>query len=199
MRLPFGLWIEPVAHPMGGFFVIGCDPCRGRCGHLPPTKNGRSTKASAILLPLTNDPTRTVAVGIFNLPHTGCRNLLTVMPHRVKQSRSFLTPLAENFVRRLASTDKRLRRKAIRYGFWILGLLFCYSLMVGTYSLPRIARLELERRALIEANRQLTIELIDAARIREMLKSDPGYIEQIARTRYRMVRPNETIYRYRGQ
>jgi len=121
------------------------------------------------------------------------------MPRRVKQSRSFIAPLAENFIRRLTSTDKRLRRKVIRYGFWALGLLFCYSLMVGTYSLPRIARLELERRALIEANRQLTIELIDATRIRELLKSDPGYIEQIARTRYRMVRPNETIYRYRGQ
>ncbi len=121
------------------------------------------------------------------------------MPRRVKQSRSFLTPLAEDFVRRLVNTDARLRRKVIRYGSWALGLLFCYSLMVGTYSLPRIARLELERRALIEANRKLTVDLIDAARIEEMLENDPTYIEQIARTRYRMVRPNETIYRYRGQ
>jgi cell division protein FtsB len=121
------------------------------------------------------------------------------MPRRVKQSRSFITPLAGNFIQRLASADKRLRQKVIRYGFWTLGLLFCYSLMIGTYSLPRIARLELERRTLIEANKQLTIELIDAARIREMIKSDPSYIEQIARTYYRMVRPNETIYRYRGQ
>ena len=71
--------------------------------------------------------------------------------------------------------------------------------MAGPYSLPRIARLDLERRALIEANQRLTIELIDAARIRKMLKSDPSYIEYIARTKYRMVRPNETIYRYRGQ
>lgn len=121
------------------------------------------------------------------------------MPRRVKQSRPFLAPLAENLVRRLASTDRRLRRKVVRYGFWVFGLLFCYSLLVGTYSLPRIGRLELERRALEKANRQLTIELVDAARIRKMLQTDPGYIEQIARTRYRMVRPDETIYRYRGQ
>jgi len=121
------------------------------------------------------------------------------MPHRVKQSRSFFAPLAENFVRRLANTDKRLRRKVIRYGFWALGLLFCYSVMVGTYSVPRIARLELQRKGLIETNRQLTIELIDAARVKKMLENDPSYIEYIARTKYRMARPNETIYRYPGQ
>ena len=121
------------------------------------------------------------------------------MPRRVKQSRPFFAPLAENFVNRLSSTDKRVRRKVIKYCFWALGLLFFYSLMAGDYGLPRIARLELERRALIEANRRLTIDLIDAARIRQMLESDPGYIEYIARTRYRMVFPNETIYRFRGQ
>lgn len=121
------------------------------------------------------------------------------MPRRVKQSRSFLAPLAENFVRRLASTDKRLRRKVVRYGFWALGLMFVYSLMVGDYSLPRIGRLMVERRALVAANKQLTIDLIDAARTKRMLESDPAYIEYIARTRYHMALPNETIYRYRGQ
>ena len=77
--------------------------------------------------------------------------------------------------------------------------MFFYSIMVGTYSLPRITRLELQRRELIEANRQLTIELIDAARIKKKLLNDHSYIEYIARTKYRMARPNETIYRYRGQ
>lgn len=102
-------------------------------------------------------------------------------------------------MRRLSSADKRLRRKVVKYGFWIIGLLFFYSLMSGTYGLPRIARLELERRALVKANKSLTMDLIDAARIKKMLESDPGYIEYIARTRYRMVYPNETIYRFRGQ
>ena len=121
------------------------------------------------------------------------------MPRRVKQSHSFIAPLAENFVRRLSSADKRLRRKITKYCFWTLGLLFVYSLMSGTYGIPRIVRFELERRSLVEANRKLTIDLIDAARIRKMLQSDPGYIEYIARTRCRMAYPNETIYRYRGQ
>ncbi len=121
------------------------------------------------------------------------------MPRRVRQSRSLLTPLAENLVRRLAATDTRWRRQVIRYASWTLGLLFAYSLMVGAYSLPRIVRLELEKRALITANRQLTIELVDAHRIKGMLQHDPSYLEYVARTRYRMARPGETMYRYRGR
>ena len=121
------------------------------------------------------------------------------MPRRVKQSRSVLGPLAENFLHRLAGTDSRLRRKVVKYGSWVLGLLFCYSLMVGTYSLPRIARLELKRQALTTTNKKLTVKLVDAARIRRLAQSDPSYIEYIARTKYHMARPGETIYRYRGQ
>ncbi len=57
----------------------------------------------------------------------------------------------------------------------------------------------MERRALVDANNNLRAEVIDAARIRRLLVSDDSYIEYIARTRYRMVRPDETIYRYRGR
>ena len=35
-------------------------------------------------------------------------------------------------------------------------------------------------------------------RVRKMLESDPIYLERIARTRFHMSRPNETIYLYRG-
>ncbi|HWR83661.1 MAG TPA: septum formation initiator family protein [Candidatus Deferrimicrobium sp.] len=121
------------------------------------------------------------------------------MPRRVKQTRSFLTPLAENFARRLAGTDQRLRRRIVAYLSFVLALGFAYSLMAGMYSLPRIVRLELERKSLLSINRELSAEVIDADRIRQMLLTDPGYIEYIARTKYRMARPNETIYRYRGQ
>ncbi|MEW5994196.1 MAG: septum formation initiator family protein [Candidatus Zixiibacteriota bacterium] len=119
------------------------------------------------------------------------------MPRRIKQSRSLLAPLAQNLARRLASADKRTRRKMIRYASWILALVFVYSLMAGTYSLPRIARLELERQALIRNNGQLSVELIDAARTKKLLLDDPAYIEYIARTKYYMARPDETVYRYR--
>jgi len=80
-----------------------------------------------------------------------------------------------------------------------MALLFLYSLMSGTYGLPRIVRLKIEKEALIEANRECVVELVDMARVRRMLRSDPAYIERIARMRYHMVRSGETIYRYRGQ
>ena len=71
--------------------------------------------------------------------------------------------------------------------------------MSGTYGIPRIVRLTLERDALTDANRQLQVQLVDAARTRQMLQEDLRYIEYIARTQYFMAAPNETIYRYRGR
>ena len=121
------------------------------------------------------------------------------MARRIKQSKSLFAPLAENFIKRLSSTDKRMRRKIVRYGFWAIGLLFCYSLMSGTYGLPRIIRLEMRKQALIEANQQQLVELIDADRVRRMLRSNPQFIESIARTRYHMVYPGEIIFRYSGR
>lgn len=121
------------------------------------------------------------------------------MSRRVRKSPSLFAPLADNFVKRLSGTSQRFRRKLIKYGFWAIGLLFLYSLMSGTYGIPRIIRLEMERKALIEANRRELVDLIDAERVRKMLQSDKTYIEYLARTRYRMAYPDETIYRYRGQ
>ena len=121
------------------------------------------------------------------------------MARRVKKSRSLLAPLTEEFVKRLSSSDSRLRKQVFRYGSWTLGLFFAWTLMVGPYRVPRIIGLEMERRSLIESNRQLAAELIDVALMKKKLKYDKQYIEQIARTRYYMVYPNETIYRYRGE
>jgi cell division protein FtsB len=124
---------------------------------------------------------------------------IPAMARRIKQSRSLLGPLAENFVKRLSNTDARLRRMIVMYGFVFLGVFFLYSLMSGTYGIPRIVRLELEKKTLIDANRRQLAQFIDAAAVRKMLTSDRNYIEYIARTRYHMVYPNEVIYRYRGR
>ena len=121
------------------------------------------------------------------------------MPRRIKKTRPLLAPLTDNFKRRLLGSDARLRRRVLIVGLWVIGLMFLHSLLVGPYGIPRIVRLELERRSLIETNRRLTIELIEADRTRSLLRSNPRYIEYIARTRYRMVLPDETMYRYRGQ
>jgi len=124
--------------------------------------------------------------------------LLVLMTRRIRKSRSLFAPLAENFVRRVSSADLRHRKKLVKYGSWVLVLMIGYSFMSGTYGLPRIVRLELERSRLQGANRALTAELIDAIRVREMLRIDADYIESIDRTRYYMVYPGETVYRYRG-
>jgi len=67
----------------------------------------------------------------------------------------------------------------------------------GSYSLPRIARLQMKKHALIETNRRLAADLIDTDRTRRLLLTDPCYIEQVARTRYYMVYPDDIVYRYR--
>ena len=135
----------------------------------------------------------------FSLQGLTGRSLIRVMVRRRKQSRSLLAPLAGNLIKRLSNADARLRRKVVRWGFWIIGLLFAYSLMSGTYGIPRIIRLELERKALAEDNRHLMIALIDQARVKRLLETDRHYLEYIARTRHRMVYPDETIYYYRNK
>lgn len=99
----------------------------------------------------------------------------------------------------MSGTSQRFRRRVVKYGFWGIGLLFLYSLMSGTYGIPRIIRLEMERKALVECNRRDLVDLVDASRLKKMLESDRVYLEYLARTRYHMTYPDETIYRYRGQ
>jgi cell division protein FtsB len=120
------------------------------------------------------------------------------MTRRKKSKPTLLAP-AGSFIKKISGTDARTRKKYVRWGLYFAALLFLYSTMVGTYSLPRIVRLELEKQSLIEANRREVVNLIDSERVRNMLRNDPRYIEWIARTQYHMVRPGETIYRYRSR
>ncbi|MEE8576268.1 MAG: septum formation initiator family protein [candidate division Zixibacteria bacterium] len=120
------------------------------------------------------------------------------MPRRKSTHTPLLAP-AGNLIRKLSDTDIRLRRKIMRYGLSFLTLAFLYSTMVGTYSLPRIVRLELARSRLIESNLKRRAELVDLEMTRNRLLTDRAFIEMIARTRYHLVGKGETIYRYRGQ
>jgi cell division protein FtsB len=90
-----------------------------------------------------------------------------------------------------------MRRRLVSIGFLCTALFLIYSLVSGTYGLPRILKLELQRDALVAANRAQLAELVDTARRRDLLLSDPNYIEYLARTRFHMAFPNETVYRYR--
>jgi cell division protein FtsB len=107
--------------------------------------------------------------------------------------------MAGSFMSKISGQDVRFRRKIIRLGFWIIGISFVISLFSGTYGIPRIVRLEMERNALIESNLNKTAALVDAVRIRTRLYSDANFIESIARSRYYMIYPGETIYRYQGR
>lgn len=120
------------------------------------------------------------------------------MPRRINNKPSILEP-AGDLIRKFSDSDSRLRRRVLKGSLIALGVWFLLSLLFGTYSLPRIVRLNLERDALVESNRRLTVGLIDANRKRDLLRTDPTYIESVARTDYFMVRPNEIIYRYRGR
>lgn len=121
------------------------------------------------------------------------------MPRRVKQNPSIFAPLKDNLHKRLSGSNQRLRRQVVKYGFWIAGLFLTYSIISSTYGIPRIIKLELEKSSLIEANRRDLVELIDAQHVKNLLKSDHDFIAYLARTKYHMVYPDETIYRYRGQ
>jgi cell division protein FtsB len=120
------------------------------------------------------------------------------MRRRFHKKNAFLAP-AGNLIKKLSNADSRLRRRVLKVSLWGLAGLFTMSLLFGTYSIPRIVKLEIKKEALIETNRRLTVDLVDADRVRDMLRDDALYIEDIARTRYYMVRPNEIIYRYRGR
>ncbi len=121
------------------------------------------------------------------------------MPRRVQKKRPSLLSPAGSLIKKLSETDKRHRRKALKISLWVVTLMFTYSLCFGTYSIPRVVKLSLRKSALVESNRELTARLIDGARERELLRSDATYIEQVARSRYFMVRPGETVYRYRSR
>lgn len=121
------------------------------------------------------------------------------MPRRVKQSKSILSPLMGDFMKRLGNSDQQLKNKLFKYAYWAISLFFIYSALNGTYGIPRIVELKLKQKALVESNQEELVKLIDGSRMRDLFKEDKGYIEYLARTRYHMVYPGETIYRYYGQ
>ncbi len=120
------------------------------------------------------------------------------MPRRVRQKPSLLAP-ASDLIKRLSGENARLRRRLVFAGYCGVALFFAYSVASDTYGVPRILRLEMEKRVLSDANRRQTAQLIDNIRERNLLLNDRNYIELIARTKYHMAYPNETIYRYRGR
>lgn len=121
------------------------------------------------------------------------------MPRRVTKARPSLFTPAGSFVKRLAKENPHARRKLVIIGFWVIAIFFGWSFVSGDYGVPRIVRLELEKRGMEEANRRQLAQLVDATHQRDQLRFDSTYIAYVARTKYHMALPNETIYRYRSR
>jgi cell division protein FtsB len=120
------------------------------------------------------------------------------MPRRIRSKPTLLTP-AGNLIKRLRESDDRLRRRLTWIVLGVIGLFLVWSSFDSEYGLTRIIRLQMEQKAMLRTNQREMAELIDAVRVRDLLRTDKGYIEYIARTRYHMAAPNETIYRFRGR
>jgi cell division protein FtsB len=119
------------------------------------------------------------------------------MPRRIHKDRSLFKPLVNLLTRRFAETNSLTRRRLVRLIALGFVAMFCYSLLFGTFSLPRMVRLSIEKNALTHSNRELAVALIDAARTKRLLLNDPTYIELVARTKYSLAYPDEIMYRYR--
>ncbi|MFQ5608031.1 MAG: septum formation initiator family protein [Candidatus Zixiibacteriota bacterium] len=116
---------------------------------------------------------------------------------RYYKKKQTLRPLAQNIGERLSRSDSRLRRSIVRAsGFAFVGFVI-YSFLAGPYGFFRLNRLETHRDELIQENRRLLVEIVDADITRRRLQHDAHFQEYIARTRYLMARPDETVIRIR--
>jgi cell division protein FtsB len=120
------------------------------------------------------------------------------MPRRIRTKPTLLTP-AGNLIKRLRESDDRLRWRLTWVTLAVTGIFLVWSAFDSEYGLTRIVKLQMEQKAMVQANQRELAQLIDAVRVRDLLRTDRGYIEYIARTRYHMAAPNETIYRFRGR
>ena len=117
------------------------------------------------------------------------------MRRRFYKKKQSLGLLAQNIGRRLARSDSRLRRSIVRLSAFAFVGFVIYSFLAGPYGFFRLNRLESRRDQLIEENRRLLVDIVDADITRRRLKYDAHYQEYIARTRYLLARPGETVIR----
>jgi len=95
---------------------------------------------------------------------------------------------------RLAEQEFGFKRKARRFLLY-LGLLYiAYLFCAGDYGLLRIYRLSQERDALQVNYQTIMAEAFDYRYSLRRIKTDPHFVEYIARTYYGFSRPDEVIY-----
>lgn len=84
--------------------------------------------------------------------------------------------------------------KRKRVVVWSIAGFVLLTLVLGNYGFFQIMRLERQKAELKQEIERLKSEHEELMRSKEMLKNDLAYIEKIAREKYRMVKPGETVY-----
>ena len=77
---------------------------------------------------------------------------------------------------------------------WVIGGVIAYLFVAGPRGAYNLLSLWRTENALQHRELELSAEIVELQTRRDRLESDSLYIERIARTEYRMARPDEVIY-----
>jgi cell division protein FtsB len=102
--------------------------------------------------------------------------------------------IARRMLKRLAEADRRHRRRIGRILFFTAILYIGYLFCSGDYGLFRIYRLTKQRNELQQEYMSITSESVYYLYNLRRLKTDPHFIEWLARTQYGYSRPGDIIY-----
>ena len=102
--------------------------------------------------------------------------------------------VTRQLISRLARRERGLRKKTGRLIFYLSLFYVVYLFCAGDYGLFRIHRLVQQRETLKEDYMAIVAEATDYAYYLRRFKTDPHFVEWLARTRYRYSRSDEIIY-----
>ncbi len=94
----------------------------------------------------------------------------------------------------MALSGRRLARQLLR--LLLLGIAGYYALWGGEYSAFDLLRIEQERQHEQVRLERARIEVDSLRTLAGLLESDLPTIERVARERFGMIRPGETLYRF---
>jgi cell division protein FtsB len=89
-----------------------------------------------------------------------------------------------------------LRRRALRFVLLVVGLAICYSFTAGNYGFLSIMETREQIAQLKYDEKTYRAKVIDLQLTKARLLSDSLYLESLARKKYRLGRPGETIIEF---
>jgi|CXWL01.1.fsa_nt_gi cell division protein FtsB len=121
------------------------------------------------------------------------------MIRRTQRTKASIFSPAGELLRKLSAAELHERWQQVAIGAAVAIAIFLYASFTGESSVQNIIRLGLEQRSLTAANQHRFADLVDANYEIDRLRHDRLYLEHIARSNYRMVFPNEILYRHKGE